>query len=299
MATFTRPDGRVVYPLDNEYHLRSDESEFYKAQTGITDDAALEQHIRAVQKEAYAVFPYNCIRRFNFVTLKISRHPIYQDVLKLGKERPGAILLDIGCCFGNDARKAVADGYPIDQVLGSDLRPEFWELGHKLFKTTVDSFPVPFLAGDVFDPAFIAPAKPAIDRLNGATPDLSTLASLTPLTHRISAIHASSFFHLFNEEQQHVVAEKLAALLSPEPGSVIFGSHMGAFQKGDRLNGVGRAIFAHSEDSWKDLWDGDIFPKGKVEVSTSLKQVDRNTTGVSGPDGARIAHLLVYSIRRL
>jgi hypothetical protein len=30
--------------------------------------------------------------------LKISNVPAYRDVLKLGKEREGALLLDIGCC---------------------------------------------------------------------------------------------------------------------------------------------------------------------------------------------------------
>lgn len=30
--------------------------------------------------------------------IKIARSPVYQDVLKLGRERPNAILLDLGCC---------------------------------------------------------------------------------------------------------------------------------------------------------------------------------------------------------
>ena len=74
--------------------------------------------------------------------LRISRHPVYGDLLRLGKEH-GGILLDIGCCckllvvlrtcstvcltylvkVGNDARKAVSDGYPVDKVIASDLEP--------------------------------------------------------------------------------------------------------------------------------------------------------------------------------
>lgn len=30
--------------------------------------------------------------------LKISRFPAYERILKLGRERPGALFLDIGCC---------------------------------------------------------------------------------------------------------------------------------------------------------------------------------------------------------
>lgn len=35
--------------------------------------------------------------------LKISRAPVYKDVLKLGQEREGALLLDIGCCCTSGA----------------------------------------------------------------------------------------------------------------------------------------------------------------------------------------------------
>ena len=54
---------------------------------------------------------------------KIARLYAYKDLLKLGKERPGALFLDIGCCVGCDVRKPVADGFPVDQVIASDLHP--------------------------------------------------------------------------------------------------------------------------------------------------------------------------------
>ncbi len=53
--------------------------------------------------------------------LKISRFPAYPKLLQLGRERPGALFLDLACCVGNDVRKAVADGFPISQALASDL----------------------------------------------------------------------------------------------------------------------------------------------------------------------------------
>ena len=55
--------------------------------------------------------------------LKISRFPAYKTLLKLGQERPGALFLDLACCVGNDVRKAVADGFPVNQALASDLHP--------------------------------------------------------------------------------------------------------------------------------------------------------------------------------
>ncbi|TDL28238.1 hypothetical protein BD410DRAFT_782209 [Rickenella mellea] len=260
-------------PLDPSlYSLEGRDLEFFKRQTMITDDEELKAHILTVQAEAFKVHPYPCIRSFNFTRLKIGRLFAYEDFLTLGRERTGAIYLDIGCCFGNDARLAVKDGYPIENIITSDINPEFWDLGHKLFKSTPESFPVPFLAGDIFDPAHLAPSPPSTKPPLGPAPDLKTLTSLTHLHGRISAIHASAFFHLFDEAHQLQVARQLAALLSPEPGSLIFGQHVGALQMGFR-----RKMFCHSPESWKALWDGEVFEKGSVHVDARVRDVTRLT----------------------
>ena len=78
-----------------------------------------------------------------FPRLKMWRLSPYQDLLRTGKSRKDAIFLDLGSCgenrgnssisktesaqilsmiVGNDARKLVADGYPLEQVVISDLR---------------------------------------------------------------------------------------------------------------------------------------------------------------------------------
>ncbi|KAI0828239.1 hypothetical protein BC628DRAFT_1337889 [Trametes gibbosa] len=137
-----------IQPLDRSLYSIDDEGlQFMKTQTGIQDTEELKEHVIAVQEEAYAIFPYNCIRKFAFINLKLGRLPAYKQLLTLGKERQGAIFLDIGCCFGNDVRKTVYDGFPIENVVASDLHPEFWELGHRLFKSTPKTFPVTFVPG--------------------------------------------------------------------------------------------------------------------------------------------------------
>lgn len=55
--------------------------------------------------------------------LKISKFPAYTQLLKLGKDRPGALYLELACCVGNDLRKAIADGFPLSQAIASDLHP--------------------------------------------------------------------------------------------------------------------------------------------------------------------------------
>jgi len=100
--------------------LDSQEEAFFKSETGIQDTEELRKHIIEVQEDAYnvsllraervrsartvtlrfmlQVYPYPCIRGFRFTRLKISRMPAYPRVLELGKNRPDAIFLDIGCC---------------------------------------------------------------------------------------------------------------------------------------------------------------------------------------------------------
>ncbi|KAH9910455.1 uncharacterized protein B0H18DRAFT_895535 [Fomitopsis serialis] len=267
------------------YYLQPEELAFFRAQTGIKDEQELKRHIMSVQAEALKVTPYTCIRAFAFTKLVASRLPAYDQVVKLGKERKGAILLDIGCCctylvesalsVGVDVRKAVADGFPVENAIASDLHPEYWVLGHKLFRTTAEEFPAHFVGGDAFDSAFFE-GSPILDTPPTTPPPaLAALRTLSPLNGHVSAIHASSFFHLFNEEQQLELARKLAGLLSPVPGSMIVGVHAGQPEKGPWLERrtlrSGTQMFCHSPESWEELWDGEVFEKGKVRVEVVLR----------------------------
>ncbi|KAI0358975.1 hypothetical protein OH77DRAFT_1518243 [Trametes cingulata] len=289
--------GRAL-PLDERLYTIDDEAiEFMKAQTRIQDPDELKKHILAVQGEAYEVFPYVCIRGFYFLrwatqyrdrddgfdsnlgSLKVARLPAYQQLLALGRERQNAILLDIGCCLGSDIRKVVADGYPVKYCVASDLYPGFWDLGHKLFRSTPETFPVPFVPGDAFDSGHIERIPPFYSPPDTPVPELSTLTSLNPLRGHVSAIHASSFFHLFNEEQQFKLAQALACLLSPEPGSIILGSHVGRPEKGLRVEAGqqlsstrAEPMFCHSPESWVELWNGQIFRQGTVKVEAVLEE---------------------------
>jgi hypothetical protein len=129
---------------------------------------------------------------------------------------------------------------------------------------------------------------------------LRSLASLNPLHGRVSAIFATSFFHLFNEEKQLYAARALAGLLSPARGSMIFGTHVGLLEKGVRLrqweeNSRGRQMFCHSPASWTNLWDGQVFEKGLVKVQTYLLQIPFNIE----ESPAQYDTLLIWSLVRL
>ncbi|KAI6114482.1 hypothetical protein F5141DRAFT_1270925 [Pisolithus sp. B1] len=190
------------------YSLTPDEAEFFKAATGINDDNMLRAHILRAQEEAYKVAPYPCIYDFAF------------DILDIGRERPDAIFLDLGCCFSVDLRKLAFDGFPARGIISSDIKKEFLELSHFLCRTSNDMWAGHSISGDLLDPEMLSVAPVMRGSKVGSLPDLSTLTSLNPLHGHCSVVYASCFLHLFTEEQQLHLARALVGLLSPEPGSL-------------------------------------------------------------------------------
>ncbi|KAG9120534.1 hypothetical protein FRC07_003932, partial [Ceratobasidium sp. 392] len=169
---------------------------------------------------------------------------------------------------GNDVRKAALDGYPMKNIVATDLRRDFWDLGFKLFKDDPTTFPVPFLQGDFFSNDFLNPtASKSVVR-----PDLLKLNSLTDLLGHVDVIHASAFFHLFSEEDQRKIAERCVALLSRVPGATIFGSHVGGLEPGiyDNIGGANRKMFCHSPQSWETLWK-ELFGETPIHVVATLE----------------------------
>ncbi|KAF9446315.1 hypothetical protein P691DRAFT_761754 [Macrolepiota fuliginosa MF-IS2] len=120
MITGWRPIAKL--PLDPSLlALQKEEAEFFRTLTGIKGDKELKEHIINVSSKAYETFPYPCIYNFLFTKLGMSRLPGYQRAFKLVQEHRGAILLDAACGFGNDLRKAVFDGWPVENAIAFDL----------------------------------------------------------------------------------------------------------------------------------------------------------------------------------
>ncbi|KAF9048652.1 hypothetical protein BJ165DRAFT_1041597 [Panaeolus papilionaceus] len=273
-------------PLDPRlYTLAGDSLAFFQEQTGIQDEEELKKHIIDVQKRAYDIYGYPCIRRFGFLYMKITRNPAYVEVLKLVEVRKNPVLLDIGCCFGNDIRKAVADGWPIQSAIASDLRKGFWQSGHELFKTTPETYPLAFIEGNALNSDFLSPITLHALKDDIAIPsvDLHKISCLNDLHQKVSAIHASSLFHLFQEEVQLDLARRLASLLLPKKGSVIFGTHISTPEKGLRPQITPKSsdddwrMFCHNPESWEQLWRSEVFSGSGIDikVDTCLVSVER------------------------
>ncbi|KAF7344486.1 hypothetical protein MSAN_01930400 [Mycena sanguinolenta] len=269
----------MAEPQDNPNFADPEVLAFLKGQTGILDNDQLKGHVVAVQKKAAAVFDYPCIQRFEFIKLKINKlQSAYEHVLELG--------------LGNDLRKIAVDGFPAKNMIASDLRQDFWNLGHELFRSTPQTFPVAFLAGDAFDDNFLA-LHPLLDApLTSAAPDPHSVTSLNSLRARLSAIHSASVFHLFGEAEQLLLARKLAGLLLPRSGSMIFGCHGGQPTKGYVSDVAGQRMFCHSSESWRDLWDGEVFERGSVRVKTHMENFGKYFKNID-------FYMLFWSVERL
>lgn len=124
------------------------------------------------------------------------------------------------------------DGIPTSNLYGSDLRPEFWDLGFDLF-CDKDFFKAHFLAADIFA------AESPLDTLDGS----------------VDIIQASSFFHLFSRDDQLRAGAKCMKLLKQKQGSMIVGRQMG---RPDAANlghvTTGNKAYWHDEESFHTLW---------------------------------------------
>ncbi|KAI6005380.1 hypothetical protein EDC04DRAFT_2583295 [Pisolithus marmoratus] len=288
-------------PLDPTlYWLSPQEAEFFKTAIGIDDDDELKAHILSVQEKTWKIAPYGCIYLFGFLRMALVHRPEYQEVIKIGRERENAIFLDIGCCLSTESRRVAADGWPARNIVASDLKQGerldqlgFLELSHAFFRTSKETYPGHFIAGDALDPNVLTIVPPARGLVQAPLPDLSSLTALSPLHGHCSVINASAFFSCFTEEQQLHVARGLAGLLSPVPGSLITGCHPGGTVKGNYPHGcldIKYDIFCHSPESWTELWDGTVFAKGEVKVTAHLREIPM-------PDKPIL--LLEWCVRRL
>ncbi|KIJ57167.1 hypothetical protein M422DRAFT_198577 [Sphaerobolus stellatus SS14] len=280
-------------PLDPSlYYIDPRLARLFKQSTGLHDDEHLKKHILKIQAEAYESFPYPCIRLFTFTQLAVTEYPLYHEMLKHGLYQSNALLIDVGCGFGNDLRKLVADGFPAHKVVATDVNSHLWQIGHRLFCSNTRTFPVKFVQADVFDDRALSLQTPVFP----ARPDLRAVHTLTQLKGHGTIVTLQMVFHLFDQRTQYELAHRMATLLSPMPGSIMVGRQMGDTTPRNLMLGQ-KPHFLHNVQSWERMW-ATIFPPGTVELQTALVELPTHIKGGStGMLG--ITHFLTWSIKRL
>jgi SAM-dependent methyltransferase len=193
-------------------------------------------HVLAIRDRAWRITSYPCIGQLRFLDLSITQHPLYPIFLPLLTSPHPNLLLDLGCCFGQDLRALVAAGVPSTHLYGADLHHEFIDLGYDLLRDR-SSLNAHFLTGDIFSPTVWA-------------------SSFAPLEGTLHIIHTASFFHLFLLPQQLSLAKLLVRLLKPEPGVMVVGRQSGNERAGEYPGRAdpSKTCWRHNEASWKEMW---------------------------------------------
>ena len=112
------------------------------------------------------------------------------------------------------------DGAPPENLFGCDLRPEFFDLGYRLFKDK-EKLSNNFFAADIMDPS----------------------STLSTWYGKIDIIYAGSFIHLFAYAGQVEVCKKIVRLLKDKKGSILLGRQVGNLVAGEKIKYVLRFDF--------------------------------------------------------
>jgi SAM-dependent methyltransferase len=192
----------------------------------------------------------------------ISRSPDYNTILNRIRTN-NETFLDLGCCFGQDIRRLVNDEAPQSHLYGADLRPEFFDLGYKLFRDA-STLKAKFLTADIFDPS----------------------SPLEELEGKVDIIYAGSFLHLFNYETQVVVCKRIVKLREKK-GAVVLERQAGNILAGEKVHRTNQAgsMFQHNEESFRKMWvDFSEATGTEWRVDVEMFEVDRPVKRVEKSD---------------
>ncbi|KAI4236487.1 MAG: hypothetical protein LQ349_002514 [Xanthoria aureola] len=202
----------------------------------------VEDHIYKIRDAAWEIFPWPCVGEFWFISLGLSLHPRYQDLLaRLRAKGASTKLLDLGTCLGQDLRKLIADGAPSEALWGSDYFEEYEAAGHDFFRDA-DRFHHRFLAADLYDES----QESALQKTAGTW----------------DVINIIMFLHIYDWDAQVRACKRILKLLSPEKGSMVIGAQSATTEPGEiRLKppmvaeGEEKTLYRHSLETFTRMWE--------------------------------------------
>ncbi|KAJ5692641.1 porphobilinogen deaminase protein [Penicillium macrosclerotiorum] len=237
----------------------------------------VDAHLYSIRDKGWAIHRYPCIGRWSFTNIKGLDHPSFQAIVNRLKQ-PGSqeAFLDVACCFGQVLRKLAFDGVDPARLYGTDLSPEFLDLGFELFNDREKFEPDSFVAADLLDPSDEGSKK---------------------LDGKITLISAGNFFHLFDRDQQLLAAKRMVKFLKPGvTDAVILGGHIGSLKPGNSTAVTGGTRFLHDPVTFQELWD-EVGRTTGTEWKVSSTWASKVTINITGfPSESRY---LVYIARQI
>jgi hypothetical protein len=196
----------------------------------------VNDHVDTIRQRAFDIFPYPCIGMYRFLDLGLTKTGVYDEIIQ--RLQHGEHLLDLGCCFGQELRQLIASGAPPENLHGSDLRQEFVNLGYELFTDKGrEGSKISWHLGNVFD---------------------DEAAAWVELKGVPSIVYTGAFFHLFDRDEQVLVAKRVVSLLKDEPNVLLLGRQVGNDNAGvfEASGYVGeKQRYRHNVQSWTEFWD--------------------------------------------
>lgn len=122
----------------------------------------------------------------------------------------------------------MADGYTAHRVFACDLHKEFLDFGHRLYGDA-SRCNIHFMAADAFHiPYPAAPTPPESEDITSTS--LLDVTEVKQLQGKVTHLYAGLLFHLFTEEKQYTLALRLGTLVKHEPGTILYGRHVGMYE---------------------------------------------------------------------
>lgn len=272
------PAGRALFQTYSGIPATEVEAHIYKNVSSLLPFSSLPRlDIDIFQRDsAWEIFPWPCIGEFWFITLSLSLHPHYEVLLaRLRTQDPPTKLLDLGTCLGQDLRKLVADGAPLQALWGSDCFAQYEAAGHELF-CDADRFQDRFITADLLD----------------ESPD----NELMKTAGTWDVINLVLFLHVYDWDTQVRSCKRIMRLLSGKKGSMVMGATTGSTQEGEMVlkaplmaEGKERTIYRQSMETFTRMWEEvgrDEELDLKVEVVYD-EQADRERRAKEEQEGGR------------
>ncbi|KAJ3385921.1 hypothetical protein HDU84_001897 [Entophlyctis sp. JEL0112] len=184
------------------------DTEWFTRTTGLSSTdvpARITDTISATEAAGHHV--YKCIQNGWFAVPRAVTHPAYASVQARFSD-PEFTVLELGCCYGTDARRMVTDGLPASRLTVSDLHSAYFDIGQRVL-----------FAG-------------AEDLLAGAHKWFGDLAVVgaaldAGLDGKFDAVSAQAMLHVMSAQQSSAFLSEIFLCLKSGRSAVLFGTCVG------------------------------------------------------------------------
>ncbi|KAJ3303989.1 hypothetical protein HDV03_003227 [Kappamyces sp. JEL0829] len=190
-------------PLSLPSPPKADEADtsFLVEYCGIEKQEAAQRIENTLAACISAYHVYVCIASKKFAIPRIETHPDYGSLKALLSR--GATVLELGACFGTDARKLHHDGLAWDRLTVCDLHSGYWNLGQQvLFQ---DRPPCRVVFGDICLP-----------------PQPGDVVDINAFPNAFDVVSAQAILHCLSKKQGHYFLQQIHRSL--KQGGMLIGT---------------------------------------------------------------------------